>query len=216
AGVSRSSRATSLRYTKGGQMTHSTSARLREASTASTSGTFCAREPCIFQLAATNLRRMVAYPRQWSGRARKGYALGRGDAAHDARQLIRAAAYLTGIAALDHHPDHGLGPRGPQHDASLARQVLLHASHGLTDLRYARRIEATRDLHVQQRLRQLFHAGDQLGQRATGAFHDGQHPQRRDQAVPGGGAIQAQNMPGSLAAERAADFHQPREYVTVP
>ena len=46
-------------------------------------------------------------------------------------------------------------------------------------------------------------------------LHDRQHLQRDDQTIAGGGAVQAQNVSGGLAAEHAAAFHKPRQHVTI-
>src|SRR5204863_3074985 len=192
---------------------------------------FSAREPYIFQLPATMARRMTD-PERLTEAALPAAQRARDDS--DARWVTqREDAALAGdpldyggklggggagrvlIAPLDHDADHGLGPRGPQHHAAVAGHALLDARDGFPNRRYAARVEAPGDLHVEQHLRELAHRRGQLRERPSSLVHDREHLQCADQPVARGGLVEAKNMSGGLPSEHAARLAQQREHIAI-
>ena len=174
---SRSRRATSCRYTNGGQTTHCGRWPRRAPASSSMSRAFSAREPCIFQLPATKGWRMqsrllggkppvVKGARCIAAPATRRSALNdppyractglRATAArHRRRPVPRRRPWSRLVPALHHHPDDRLGARGPQHHAPLARQARLDARTAGLHCGTRGRVEALGHLHVQQHLGKL-------------------------------------------------------------
>src|SRR6185312_4643111 len=119
------------------------------------------------------------------------------------------------VATFDHDADHGLRAGGTQHHSALAVHAFFDALHCLADGRHRGGIEAGRDLHVEQHLWELPHAGGELGEGPSGLLHDGEHLQSAHDAITGRGLVEAYDVAGGLAAEDAACLAQEAEHVAI-
>src|SRR5690606_9968031 len=95
--------------------------------------------------------------------------------------------------------------------SQLALDGLQRLLHG----RRAKHVAAARDGDIDHMLRQLGHALLEFGERPPGLHHDLQDLQGGHDAVPGGGAVQADDVAGGLAAEAAAMLAQQLQHIAV-
>ena len=77
------------------------------------------------------------------------------------------------------------------------------------------RVEAAGELHVHQHLREQHELAREFAERLAAARHGGEHLQRRDDGVARGMAVEAQQVPGILAAAFPAALEQAFEHVAV-
>ena len=87
----------------------------------------------------------------------------------------------------------------------------MHALH----TRVSFQVHPLRGAHVNEYLRVLLHARNQLRQRAARLFHHSQHLQRANQTITSGGAVQTEQMAGGLATENATLFAQHPQHIPV-
>src|SRR5882757_10336889 len=92
------------------------------------------------------------------------------------------------VVALAHHANHGLGAGGADQQAAVAVEPLLAVGDRGLDLGVVERLAAA-VAHVLQYLRQRIKTPADLRHRAAQLLHHGQHLQRRNEAVAGGGVV---------------------------
>ena len=85
----------------------------------------------------------------------------------------------------------------------------------LANRRVRGRVDRLADLHVDEHLRELVHAGRELAERQARTLHDGEHLQRRHETVARRRAIEAEQMARRLAAENPAVLLEHLENVPV-
>src|SRR5882757_223558 len=118
------------------------------------------------------------------------------------------------VVALAHHPDHRLGAGGADQQAALA----VEAFFAVDDRRFhpgmVERLAAA-VAHILEDLRQRIEAMADFRHRPAKFLHHGEHLQRGDEAVAGGGIVGQDDMARRLAAEIVALLQHLLEHVAV-
>src|SRR5437868_2855964 len=129
-------------------------------------------------------------------------AYGRPDRSTDRIRKLLHQRFRLGFY---HHPRQLFRPRVANNDAAIAIERALSSSDRICDRGNLLQRFFFAHVYVPDGLREHLEVAEQLAERFSAARNDLQNPQRRQQAVAGGGIpVAEQDVPALLASERRA------------
>jgi len=122
------------------------------------------------------------------------------------------------VLALAHDPDHRLGPGLADQEPPAIAQRAFARGHGFAHRRVLECVlggDTAAERHVLEHLGQRFENPGHLARLAAVLNQHGEHLERRDQAVAGGGIVAEHDMAGLLATQVVTALAHALDHVTV-